>query len=31
LEANGGFGLPEDLDQTYDQLVAVVIAGLPRR
>lgn len=31
LEAGGGFGLPEDLDHTYDQLVAVVIAGLPRK
>ncbi len=31
LEANGGFGLPEDLDHTYDQLVGVVIAGLPRK
>lgn len=31
LEANGGFGLPEDLDQTYDQLIAVVIDGLPRK
>jgi hypothetical protein len=31
LEANGGFGLPEDLDQTYAQLIAVVIDGLPRK
>lgn len=31
LEANGGFGLPEDLDETYDQLIAVVLAGLPRK
>ncbi|HEY7591623.1 MAG TPA: TetR-like C-terminal domain-containing protein [Actinophytocola sp.] len=30
LEAGGGFGLPEDLDQTYDQLVRAVIASLPR-
>lgn len=30
LEAGGGFGLPEDLDQTYDQLVGVMIAALPR-
>jgi AcrR family transcriptional regulator len=28
LEAGGGFGLPEDLDQTYDQLVSTVIATL---
>ena len=26
LEAGGGFGLPEDLDQTYDQLITAVIA-----
>jgi AcrR family transcriptional regulator len=25
LEAGGGFGLPEDLDHTYDQLVAAVL------
>ncbi|ALG08259.1 TetR family transcriptional regulator [Kibdelosporangium phytohabitans] len=25
LEANGGFGLPEDLDETYAQLIAVVL------
>ncbi|HEY0452605.1 TetR-like C-terminal domain-containing protein [Actinophytocola sp.] len=30
LEAGGGFGLPEDLDQTYDQLIDTVLAGLPR-
>jgi AcrR family transcriptional regulator len=30
LEAEGGFGLPEDLDQTYDQLIAAVLGGLPR-
>ncbi len=28
LEAGGGFGLPEDLDQTYDQLVAATLAAL---
>lgn len=28
LEAGGGFGLPEDLDHTYDRLIAAV---LPRR
>ena len=28
LEAGGGFGLPEDLDQTYDRLVTAVIATL---
>jgi AcrR family transcriptional regulator len=31
LEANGGFGLPEDLDATYDQLITLVLAGLPRK
>ena len=30
LEACGGFGLPEDLDETYDQLVRAFIASLPR-
>jgi len=30
LEAGGGFGLPEDLDQTYDQLVNVLVETLPR-
>jgi AcrR family transcriptional regulator len=30
LEAGGGFGLPEDLDETYDQLIAAVLGGLPR-
>lgn len=30
LEAGGGFGLPEDLDHTYRQLVAAVLSGLPR-
>jgi AcrR family transcriptional regulator len=30
LEAGGGFGLPEDLDQTYDQLVAAVISTMRR-
>lgn len=31
LEAGGGFGLPENLDHTYDRLVAAVLSGLPRR
>lgn len=31
LEAGGGFGLPEDLDQTYDQLVAALISTLQPR
>jgi AcrR family transcriptional regulator len=31
LESNGGFGLPEDLDETYDQLISLVLAGLPRK
>lgn len=30
LEAGGGFGLPEDLDQTYEQLIGVVLGVLPR-
>ncbi|MFC4855176.1 TetR/AcrR family transcriptional regulator [Actinophytocola glycyrrhizae] len=28
LEAGGGFGLPEDLDETYDRLVATTISTL---
>jgi hypothetical protein len=28
LEAGGGFGLPEDLDESFRHLVDVVIAGL---
>jgi AcrR family transcriptional regulator len=28
LESAGGFGLPEDLDQTYERLIATVLAGL---
>ncbi len=31
LEAAGGFGLPEDLDQTYDHLIRMFLASLPRR
>jgi hypothetical protein len=30
LESGGGFGLPEDLDETYRQLVAMCLAALPR-
>jgi AcrR family transcriptional regulator len=30
LEAGGGFGLPEDLNHTYDQLIATVLRGIPR-
>ena len=30
LEAAGGFGLPEDLDTSYDHLTAMVIAGIHR-
>lgn len=30
LESSGGFGLPEDLDETYDQLIKALIATLPR-
>ncbi len=29
LQANGGFGLPEDLDTSYDLLVEMVVRGLP--
>lgn len=28
LEAGGGFGLPEDLDHTYDQLITAVLSQL---
>lgn len=30
IEASGGFGLPEDLDETYARLVRMVVASLPR-
>ncbi|MFC6022355.1 TetR/AcrR family transcriptional regulator [Plantactinospora solaniradicis] len=30
IEASGGFGLPEDLDETYEQLIAMFVASLPR-
>ncbi|MDQ7910728.1 TetR/AcrR family transcriptional regulator [Phytohabitans sp. ZYX-F-186] len=30
IEASGGFGLPEDLDETYARLIRMTIAGLPR-
>jgi AcrR family transcriptional regulator len=30
IEADGGFGLPEDLDDTYEQLIAMFIASLHR-
>jgi AcrR family transcriptional regulator len=30
LEAAGGFGLPEDLDTTHEQLINMFIASLPR-
>jgi len=30
LEAGGGFGLAEDIDTTYEQVIAMVVAGLPR-
>ena len=29
LEASGGFGLPEDLDETYRRLIRMFIASLP--
>lgn len=30
LEAGGGFELPEDLDESYDRLVQMLLASLPR-
>jgi AcrR family transcriptional regulator len=30
IEASGGFGLREDLDSTYEQLIRMFIASLPR-
>jgi hypothetical protein len=30
IEAAGGFGLPEDLDETYEQLIRMFIASMPR-
>lgn len=30
IEATGGFGLPEDLDTTYEQLIDMFVASLPR-
>jgi AcrR family transcriptional regulator len=30
LEVNGGFGLPEDLDETYDQLISIYLTSLHR-
>ncbi|MER7332677.1 MULTISPECIES: TetR/AcrR family transcriptional regulator [unclassified Micromonospora] len=30
IEAAGGFGLPEDLDATHEQLIRMFIASLPR-
>jgi AcrR family transcriptional regulator len=30
LEANGGFGLAEDVDTTYEQVIAMVLNSLPR-
>jgi hypothetical protein len=29
LEARGGFGLAEDVEATYDQVIAMVLASLP--
>lgn len=31
IEAGGGFGLPESLDETYAQLIQLYLAGLPGR
>jgi AcrR family transcriptional regulator len=30
LESGGGFGLAEDVDTTYEQVIAMVLASLPR-
>jgi len=30
LEAGGGFGLPEDVDETYEQAIQMFLASLPR-
>ncbi|MGW4465742.1 TetR/AcrR family transcriptional regulator [Micromonospora sp. NPDC004704] len=30
IEAGGGFGLPQDLDETYEQLIRMFVASLPR-
>jgi AcrR family transcriptional regulator len=30
LEASGGFGLPEDLDKTYEELISMYISSLPK-
>ncbi|HCT77040.1 MAG TPA: TetR family transcriptional regulator [Micromonosporaceae bacterium] len=30
IEASGGFGLPEDLDESYEQLIRMFLASLPR-
>jgi hypothetical protein len=30
IEASGGFGLPEDVDATYEQLIQMFLASLPR-
>jgi AcrR family transcriptional regulator len=30
LEVRGGFGLPEDVDATYDQVIEMVLRSLPR-
>jgi hypothetical protein len=28
LEVNGGFGLPQDVDESFEALVAVLVAGI---
>ncbi|MDT5031055.1 MAG: hypothetical protein QOC94_1226, partial [Actinoplanes sp.] len=28
LEAGGGFGMPEDIETTYDQVIAMVLRSL---
>lgn len=30
LEVNGGFGLPEDIDETYQQVIDMMLRSLPR-
>ncbi|MGH3736050.1 MAG: TetR/AcrR family transcriptional regulator [Micromonosporaceae bacterium] len=31
IEASGGFGLPQDVDETYQRLIEMYLASLPRR
>ncbi len=31
IEISGGFGLPEEVDESYERLIAMFVASLPRR